>query len=437
MAKGDATGLSGAFLSLLSLSSAGAGAKAYSTGISGGDGNDRILNDENGLLSVKASSWALGATRRMRRWAGRRGPPAPTRSPRPRHQRWDGDNRIENRGAIDVLAGTYSEASSTATAGWGKPIASAEAVAEAAAVGIDVGAGKNVIVNVGQMTVRAEATAYGHSWAEEDSGTWPTRMPGHRQGNLCRLGITTGNGDNRIVNNGSILVTATAKPDAVAETEDNDVERRTPSGSASAWGIKTGTGDDRIVIGEQGSLQVKSLGQAATAMAGLNAVGIDAGAGSNRLDILGTATVTADQGNGVAALIAAGNVSALGIQAGTGDDRIAIGSTGSLTVDALSTAAVLSGGSGTTYATGIDAGAGNNRLDILGRLEVTACMPLFSLLVGEGRRGGHPLGSGRRPRHGRERWPSDGPCHVIPVGFASLSAKSSATGIDAARAATA
>jgi hypothetical protein len=71
--------------------------------------------------------------------------------------------------------------------------------------------------------------------------------------------------------------------------EDNDVERRTPSGSASAWGIKTGTGDDRIVIGEQGSLQVKALGQAATAMAGLNAVGIDAGAGSNHLDILGAA----------------------------------------------------------------------------------------------------------------------------------------------------
>ncbi len=289
MARGDATGLSGAFLSLLSLSSAGAGAKAYSTGISGGDGNDRILNDEGALLSVKASSYALGGNSTdatLGRTQGASG--SDTVASAAGISGGAGDNRIENRGVIDVLAKTYSEASSTATAGWGKPIASAEAVADAAAVGIDAGAGKNTIVNDGQLTVRAEATAYAHSWAEEDSGSLADEdAKATATATSKAWGITTGDGGNRIVNNGSIIVTATAKPDAVAETEDNDVERRTPSGTASAWGIKTGTGDDRIVIGEQGSLQVNALGQTATAMAGLNAVGIDAGAGSNHLDILG------------------------------------------------------------------------------------------------------------------------------------------------------
>ena len=171
MAKGDATGLSGAFLSILSLSSAGAGAKAYSTGISGGDGNDRILNDEKALLFVKASSWALGGNSTdatLGKTQGASG--SDTLASATGISGGTGDNRIENRGTIDVLAKTYSEASSSATAGWGKPIANAEAVAEASAVGIDVGAGNNVIVNAGQLTVKAEATAYGHSWAEEDSG---------------------------------------------------------------------------------------------------------------------------------------------------------------------------------------------------------------------------------------------------------------------------
>ena len=193
MAKGDATGLSGAFLSILSLSSAGAGAKAYSTGLSGGDGNNRILNDENALLSVKASSWALGGNSTdatLGRTQGASG--SDTLASAMGISGGTGDNRIENRGTIDVLARTYSEASSTATAGWGKPIASSEAVAEAAAVGIDVGAGKNVIVNAGQLTVKAEADGL-----RPLLGRGRRRGPGRRGCQGHRQGDPPGPGESR------------------------------------------------------------------------------------------------------------------------------------------------------------------------------------------------------------------------------------------------
>ena len=111
----------------------------------------------------------------------------------------------------------------------------------ATATGIDVGAGKNVIVNTGQLTVKAEAEAYGHSWAEEDAGDLADEDAKATARATSRAwGITTGNGNNLIVNNGSIIVTATAKPTAVAETEDNDVERRTPSGAPRPGGSGPG-----------------------------------------------------------------------------------------------------------------------------------------------------------------------------------------------------
>ena len=209
-------------------------------------------------------------------------------------------------------------------------------------------------------------------------------------------------------------MTATAKPDAVAETEDNDVERRTPSGSASAWGIKTGTGDDRIVIGEQGILQVNALGQTATAMAGLSAVGIDAGAGSNQLDILGLAAVTASQGSGVA-LVAAGNVSALGIQAGAGDDRIAIGSHGEPERRRPGDGRRAARRKRHDVRHGDRCRRGEQPAGHPGRLEVAAMHAPVSLsTVGEGRQ---PWASSRARAttgHGRERRPADGPRHVNP-----------------------
>ncbi len=103
-----------------------------------------------------------------------------------------------------------------------------------------------------------------------------------------------------------------------------------------------------------------------------------------------------------------------------------------MTVDALSTAAVLLGGGGTTYATGIDAGPGNNRLDILGRLQVSALHAPVSL-SSSGKAVAVGVLSGAGDDHVTVG--SDGRLTVrgtsSPTGFIYLSAKSSAAGIDA------
>jgi uncharacterized protein YhjY with autotransporter beta-barrel domain len=371
MASGRAEGLSSAFLSILSLSSTGSRAKAYSTGISGADGHDSILNDTNGLLSTIASSYAYGGSSADAIFGKMQGGAGSTT------EAWAvgisggaGDNSIANLGMIDVLAKTYSEASAVATAGWGKPVASAGSTATANAIGIEVGAGNNTITNTGRLTVTANAEAYAHSWAEEDAGSLAQEdASANATATSQAIGVLTGNGRNRVFNDGAINVTATTKPQVVAETEDNDTERRTPKSNLSAFGIKTGNEDDVIAVGERGSLQV--LGQSLSFASGVNAAGIDAGAGSNQLDVQGSVSVTAKE-VGVPSLATAGTTGAVGIQAGAGNDTVAIGRGGQVIVESQASPSALIISQATAAATGIDAGTGANRIDVLGRVQLSA-----------------------------------------------------------------
>ncbi len=400
---------------------------ARAEGIAAGDGDNRILNGLEGTVNVKAEA----AARQSGSSTVTFGPPAAGADAKAAAfatgiTGGGGNDWIVNLGIVEVNAYAKAEGEASAGAFLGSPRAIVNAGADATATGIDVGAGNNVIVNDGQLTVTAETEATGRAWAEEDAGDLATEEArATAKAVSTAWGITAGNGDNLIVNNGTITVTAAAKPTAVAETEDNDVERRSPSGAAQAWGIQTGSGNDGIVIGEQGSLQVNALGKTATVLTGLSAVGIDAGAGHNRIILLGSASVTASQGDAVG-LIAAGNVSALGIQAAAGNDSIAIANTGTLTVGALATGGVLFGGSGVTSAAGIDAGHGDNVILSDGAIGVRSIA--FSGSLG----GAEATASGIRTGDGSDRIENRGTLSVFTEATTALgSSDATATGIDA------
>lgn len=369
MATGRAEGLSSAFLSILSLSSSGATGKAYSTAISGGDGNDSILNDANGRISSTASSYAYGGSSADAVFGKMQGGAGSTaEATAVGIDGGAGDNCIVNSGAIDVTAKTYSEASAVATAGWGKPIASAGSTASAIAYGIEVGTGNNTITNTGRLSVTAQSEAYAHSWAEEDAGSLAQEDATANATAVSQaVGILTGNGSNRIYNDGAISVTATTTPRVVAETEDNDTERRNPKSTLSAYGIRTGSGDDAILIGESGSLNV--LGQSFAFALGLNSVGIDAGAGNNQVEVRGLVSVTGREID-IPSLSSTGTSGAVGIQAGAGDDAVTVGARGQVIVDSQASPLIVS--QATAAATGIDAGAGANRIEIAGRVQVSS-----------------------------------------------------------------
>jgi len=345
-----------------------AGTNARAEGIAAGDGDNRILNDIGGTVDVKASSTAKQSGSTTVTF----GKPAAGADVKAEASAsgvtgGSGDDRVVNRGTLKVDAYANADGGASAGAFWGSPRAIVSARAEATAAGIDASAGNNVIVNTGKLDVKAQAVAYGHSWAEEDAGDLATEEARATAiAASTAWGIITGDGRNLIENNGSINVTATATPTAVAETEDNDVERRNASGIAWAGGIRTGSGEDRIVIGEQGSLSVRAEATAVFGAARTIAIGIDAGGGSDKIENRGSLSVRAD----ALALYGSAIASATGIDAGGGDNTVYNYGTLSVTAQPI---AIL--GASDSRAIGILTGEGNDTIVNTGKILTTQYNP--------------------------------------------------------------
>ncbi len=317
MAKGRGYGFSGNFFEFFSLTSVGATAETIAAGINGGDGNDTLINDTGGLLTVKATSYAetegAGDTTF--------GSPASfasstTKATATGMSGGEGDDLIENKGAIDVYAHTLADAYTDAFAGWGSPLADSHANATATAAGIDAGKGQNVVANSGLINVRALAETSPYAKADSNIGTNEAKAISYSK--TTAFGIRAGD-DGNIVNNtatGEITVTAIARTyDAQgnvtkAESDENATATAgsvTSPISANAVGISLGNGDDTVT--NDGRITVSSLSDArgyanssswpnraqsdATAYAAGTARGIAGGDGENKITNNGQVIVTA------------------------------------------------------------------------------------------------------------------------------------------------
>ena len=267
MAKGRGYGFSGNFFEFFSLTSVGATAETISTGIEAGDGNDTILNDSSGVLTVKAASYATteGAADTTTFGDPAAFASSTTKATATGISGGEGGDVIENKGKIDVDAYAWADAYSDSWVGWGSPRADSTADATATAVGISVGEGQNFITNSGVINVKALAETTPYANADSDVDT--TDAEAASASEVIAYGIIAGSGDDVIKNQGKIIVEAiaekatsndqrtTAWTDEVAKvgTSKNDPGIRS---SATATGISAGGGTNRIT--NDGSITVKA-----------------------------------------------------------------------------------------------------------------------------------------------------------------------------------
>jgi outer membrane autotransporter protein len=266
MAKGKGYGFSGNFFDFFSLTSVGSTAEAVSTGIEGGDGNNTILNDSSGVLTVKATSYARTEGAADTTF----GSPAAfasstTRATATGITSGEGDDIIENKGKIDVYAYTWADPYSDSWAGWGSPRADSSGNATATAVGISAGEGQNFVTNTGVINVKALAETTPYAKANSDIDT--TDAEAASSSEVVAYGIVAGSNDDMIQNQGDLIVQAvaekgtsndqrtTAWTDEVAKvgTSKNDPGIRS---SATATGISAGGGTNQIT--NDGTIDVKA-----------------------------------------------------------------------------------------------------------------------------------------------------------------------------------
>jgi uncharacterized protein with beta-barrel porin domain len=430
MAKGRGYGFSGQLFDILSLTSVGATAETVSTGIDGGDGNDTIVNDSSGMLTVKATSYA--------RTEGSAdttlfGSPAAFASTTTKAMATGisgakGDDAIENKGTIDVYAHTWADAYSDSWVGWGSPKADSTADATATAVGIDAGMGENFVMNRGLVNVStlAETTPY----AKSDSDVDKTESESTSRSNSTAFGILVGDGNN-ILNNtniGKINVTAIARTsdaqDNVATAVSDEEATVTARSASNAIGIQAGKGnnlifnDGQITVGSEADPNSHASASShlytatATAKTGgsADATGIKVGDGNNTIKNVGTLAVTAtNTGKALSdypsahldwALAYAGTEdttltsNATGISAGNGVNLIenhnAILVTSTMTADAqayANTSTATNHGNayagGIAKATGIAVENGQNTIKSYGNMTVSATAAASALGHGE------------------------------------------------------
>jgi uncharacterized protein YhjY with autotransporter beta-barrel domain len=425
MAKGWAYGISGNFISFFDLSSVGATAEAVSTGIDVGEGNNTILNDSSGVLTVKATSYAESEGAADSTFGG----PAAfasstTIATATGITAGGGDNIIENRGQIDVYAHTWADAYTDSSAFWGSPYANSTAEATATAIGINAGGGQNSITNSGVINVSTLAETTPYAKASSDIDKTDAEVTSDSQS--TSFGIQVGDGNNTVSNTatGAISVTAIARTsDAqgnIATAVSDEVATITATSESSGIGIQAGGGnnfifnDGQITVGSEvdpnshASASSTLYTATATAKTGgsADATGIKVGDGNNTIKNNGTLTVTATN-TGIAlsdypsphldnafAYAGGGDTSltsnATGISAGNGDNLIenhnAIVVTSTVSANAQAYASTVTTttdaeayAGGNAKATGILVGDGQNTIKNYGNMTVSATANAYAL----------------------------------------------------------
>ena len=213
------------------------------------------------------------------------------------------------------------------------------------ATGIKTGHGDNWLLNQGTITVSARPRAIADAVADGDG----TEGDGHADANAFvsgfAYGIHSGNGANWITNDteGVITSTATAYARAIANADGDglfgDARAETDAhASAIAYGIRTGNGNNYIV--NNGVINVNAAATASTSTTATvdSVAGVDLGSKSTSSNSSSTAR-------------------AFGIYTGSGDDTI-------LNHGTITTSVSATGGTRTLQREAIHSGAGNDMVTL-------------------------------------------------------------------------
>lgn len=294
-----------------------------------------------------------------------------------------GSNAISNTGSITVAATPYAYAETVADGDGvdGDGTAYSNASTTATSYGISVGNGNNGILNDAGGVIDVNTTSNARAYALSDSDVGGSANSDTvANSRATAFGIRTGNGDNYIVNNGTITVNATAIASTYTRATNDNLTLCAPFGlgcttinfgdsdadavvtrNASAYGIYTGNGDD--VVFNRGTITTSASGGTLTREA------IHTGAGNDNV-ILGDGSTTngninlgAD--NDTLTFIGTPIVNG-SISGNEGTNTLAFESDGAFSFD----------GYVTDFSTAVKTGVGT--------YTVTALMPLQSIEVQEG-----------------------------------------------------
>jgi uncharacterized protein YhjY with autotransporter beta-barrel domain len=344
-----------------------------------------------------------------------------------------GSDMVSNEGDISVTAKSTITAVGGTSATFGDTETSGLAAAEATARGIDVGDGQDVITNSGSISVNVDVTADSDNDSDAglffyDAGTGSTSGA-----SVYSRGITAEGGGDNIINDGEISVTVKSNVNSWSRSEGGDVAWFTGGDAVSTsistfdstvYGISTENGNNHII--NNGTITVDAdTTTEATALAvgggfstdgdgwgvayasgNVEFIGILTGDGENWIKSNGQIAVIADTeviattdadgstsgGSGDAdAFAEAYNTNlAIGIKSGSGENYIL--NNGEVVVVALPTAVAFASGNGqvldgdgragtwdrpisasaTANAAGILTGDGTNEISNYGTIDVTA-----------------------------------------------------------------
>ncbi|MBI9086592.1 MAG: hypothetical protein JEZ11_23545, partial [Desulfobacterales bacterium] len=244
-----------------------------------------------------------------------------------------GNDVIENSGTVRVTGDVDADfSSSVVTSAVGGAIISLDAAQNVTAVGIDGGAGNDIISNDREMNVSADASA------TADVYTWSTAGVAKSQVSLDAtaraIGISGDSGNDTIGNAGAITVSANAEVDARSRAQGIFTVKYADADAnavATAYGILDLTGDNTIIndgtITVTADADVKSFEAynistytgAGSATAG--AIGIQTGSGNDTIINRGTITVTTSTTQSDGAVT---NSVGSAINAGAGNDTVAL-----------------------------------------------------------------------------------------------------------------
>lgn len=316
-----------------------------------------------------------------------------------------GDDALLNQGDIQIMANSDVTAKTFAPSLVGVASAKANLIASVVAEGISGGAGNDLLINRGIITIGSADGVAG--WMSRMTSTGISfnlagvaNAESAMYANTLSIGIDGGTGNDRIYNSGELNINATAYNSSSATTV--GIFGTAASGGISgavtkAMGISGGAGHDKIENSAMVDVTAKAgvdmsattfdFGGSSNAGAQLaaksNAIGIEGGDDADFIksselvrvtsssSLVSTGKSTAIFGGSAANAIVGAITDATGIDGGDGDDVIinlaTINLTANSSVNSTSSAYTFAGGSGSnavlngrTTATGINGGNGSD-----------------------------------------------------------------------------
>jgi hypothetical protein len=225
----------------LGLGSTGGGAgtaEATTTGMDGGAGTDQLLN--RGSIGVESLAEAFGQSVSVTTTgvamtdAG-----AVSRARTTGMDGGDGADLVSNRGAIGARAAATTTARSTGVIPAGVTLDRSNAEAEATAIGLDGGAGEDVVLNAAGAMLDVEASASAVANGVSVSVLGVTRGEAEMTPTAIAVGIDGGSGDDVAVNDGTIAVSAMA--DSLSRNSSVNI-LGSAGGSTGAFALADATG---------------------------------------------------------------------------------------------------------------------------------------------------------------------------------------------------